>query len=61
MGDILVAVNPYGSIKGLYGLDAVKEYDGVPIGELPPHIFAIGNATYYSLSRTLKNQCIVIR
>jgi len=39
----------------------VRQYEGVPIGELPPHIFAIGNATYYSLRRTRKNQCVVIR
>jgi len=56
-----VAVNPYKEISGLYSLQTVKKYQGVPIGELPPHIFAIGNATYYSLQRTKVNQCVVIR
>ena len=56
-----MAVNPYKDLPGLYDLRKVREYEGVPIGELPPHIFAIGNATYYSLRRTKKNQCVVIR
>jgi len=60
-GNILVAVNPYKDIPGLYDMNAVRQYKDVPIGELPPHIFAIGNATYFSLQRAKKNQCVVIR
>ena len=60
-GTILVAVNPYKDIPSLYGMDAVRRYEGRMIGDLPPHIFAIGNATYTSLRRSGKNQCVVIR
>lgn len=59
-GTILVAVNPYCEISGLYSLDMVRKYENVNIGDLPPHIFAIGNATYSSLRRTGRNQCVVI-
>jgi hypothetical protein len=56
-----VAVNPYKDLPGLYGKDLVRRYEGKMIGDMPPHIFAIGNATYSSMRRTSKNQCVVIR
>ena len=54
-------MNPYKDMHGLYAMEMVRKYENRMIGELPPHIFAIGNATYSSLRRTSKNQCVVIR
>jgi hypothetical protein len=60
-GNILVAVNPYKKITTLYSLDVVRKYQNAQFDENPPHIFAIGNATFESLLRYRKNQCVVIR
>ncbi|XP_028413164.1 unconventional myosin-XV-like isoform X2 [Dendronephthya gigantea] len=59
IGQILMSVNPY-KMFDIYGLDKVKEYEGKPIGELPPHIFAIGNAGYYQMLKDKINQVVVI-
>ncbi|XP_033118504.1 unconventional myosin-XV-like isoform X3 [Anneissia japonica] len=58
-GSILVAVNPY-QLFDIYGVDTVKKYEGKLIGQLPPHLFAIGNSAYLSMQKDGKNQCIVI-
>jgi myosin-9 len=35
-------------------------YQNKRLGELPPHIFAIADAAFYTMLRKKKNQCIVI-
>lgn len=42
VANILIAVNPYREIKELYAPDTIKKYNGRSLGELPPHVFAIG-------------------
>lgn len=42
VANILIAVNPYFEIKGLYSKEAIKKYQGKSLGTLPPHVFAIG-------------------
>ena len=42
VANILLAVNPYCELPGLYSSDAVRSYNGKSLGVLPPHIFAIG-------------------
>eukprot|EP01113_Clastostelium_recurvatum_P020097 TRINITY_DN2381_c0_g1_i2.p1 TRINITY_DN2381_c0_g1~~TRINITY_DN2381_c0_g1_i2.p1 ORF type:complete len:176 (-),score=28.17 TRINITY_DN2381_c0_g1_i2:43-570(-) len=58
-GSILVSVNPY-EILPLYNLDVVRSYFGVQRGVLPPHIFAIADASYKSMVDDKKNQSIII-
>ncbi|KAG7157734.1 Myosin-VIIa-like 1, partial [Homarus americanus] len=38
----------------------IKLYRGKKIGELPPHIFAIGDSCYNNMRRFKQDQCIVI-
>ena len=39
---MIVAVNPYVEIKGLYSQETIKRYQGRSLGTLPPHVYAIG-------------------
>ena len=50
-GSILVAVNPY-QILPIYTSEQIKLYREKKIGELPPHIFAIGDNCYSLMKRT---------
>lgn len=58
-GSILVAVNPY-QILPIYTIEQIKLYRDKKIGELPPHIFAIGDNAYNNMKRYGQNQCIII-
>ena len=58
-GSILVAVNPY-QILPIYTAEQIKLYKERKIGELPPHIFAIGDNCYANMRRYGQDQCIVI-
>ena len=44
VANILLAVNPYHEIKGLYSSDTIRKYMGKSLGVLPPHVFAIGGS-----------------
>lgn len=58
-GSILVAVNPY-KMFDIYGIDAVKNYEGQILGTLAPHLFAIGSSSYSKMSKDTEDQVIVI-
>ncbi len=58
-GSILVAVNPY-QLLNIYNIDYIRQYSNKKIGELPPHIFAIGDNAYWSMQRYQHDQCIII-
>uniref|UniRef100_A0A8W8HYB0 Myosin-IXa n=1 Tax=Magallana gigas TaxID=29159 RepID=A0A8W8HYB0_MAGGI len=53
------AVNPF-KFFPIYNPKYVKMYQNKRLGELPPHIFAIADAAFYTMLRKKKNQCIVI-
>ena len=46
-----MAVNPY-QILPIYTSEQIKLYREKKIGELPPHIFAIGDNCYSLMKRT---------
>jgi myosin-7 len=59
-GTILVAVNPY-QILPIYTNEQIKRYRDKKIGELPPHIFAVGDNAYHNMLRYQHDQCVIIR
>uniref|UniRef100_A0A8D0BVC4 Unconventional myosin-X-like n=1 Tax=Salvator merianae TaxID=96440 RepID=A0A8D0BVC4_SALMN len=60
IGSILVSVNPYKSIAGLYDAAAIDLYRQHCLGELPPHIFATASECYSCLWRRHDSQCVLI-
>lgn len=41
IGSVLLSVNPFKNISGLYGPQQIRQYRGRYLYELPPHIYAI--------------------
>ena len=58
---MLIAVNPYRMIPGMYGPKVIKSYCGRYFYEEPPHVYAIAEDAYRSLLNEGINQCIIIR
>ncbi|XP_051979039.1 unconventional myosin-Va isoform X1 [Xyrauchen texanus] len=58
-GIILVAINPYESLQ-IYGADIINAYSGQNMGDMDPHIFAVGEEAYKQMARDEKNQSIIV-
>ncbi|CAL8085899.1 unnamed protein product [Calicophoron daubneyi] len=58
-GSILVALNPYCALP-IYTSEMIKAYRRKKIGELPPHLFAIGDNAHTHMRRFGMDQCIII-
>ncbi|XP_039255307.2 unconventional myosin-X-like [Styela clava] len=60
IGSILISVNPYKKIEGLYDSDKLALYRDKDLGEHPPHVYAIANETYSCMWKREENQCVLI-
>jgi myosin-1 len=59
IGDVLISVNPFQQLQ-IYADDILWAYVGKPRIELPPHIYAIAEESYRSMTAENFNQCIII-
>ncbi len=63
MANILIAINPYKEVVGLYSNETIKRYNGKSLGVMPPHVYAIGKFVFLNKStyRFLKEYFIFCR
>jgi len=59
IGHVLVSVNPFRDL-GIYTDQVLESYKGKNRLEMPPHVFAIAESSYYNMKAYTENQCIII-
>jgi myosin-5 len=57
---VLVSVNPFRSIAGMYGPEVVHKYVSAEFGQLAPHIYQVAANAYRSLVRSRRSQAILV-
>jgi myosin-1 len=56
---VLVSVNPFRDL-GIYTEQVLDSYRGKNRLEMPPHVFAIAESSYYNMKAYKDNQCVII-
>ncbi|KAK6940706.1 Myosin head, motor domain [Dillenia turbinata] len=59
-GKILIAINPFQKLPHLYDADMMDLYKGAPFGKLDPHVFAIADVAYRSMTKEGKSNSILV-
>ncbi|KAI5780653.1 myosin IC heavy chain [Peziza echinospora] len=59
IGHVLISVNPFKDL-GIYTDEVLASYRGKNRLEVPPHVFAVAEASYYNMNAYKENQCIII-
>ena len=59
IGHVLVSVNPFRDL-GIYTEPVLQSYRGRNRLEVPPHVFAVAESSYYNMKAYKDNQCVII-
>ncbi|KAK5213185.1 class II myosin [Exophiala xenobiotica] len=59
IGHVLVSVNPFRDL-GIYTDQVLDSYRGRNRLEVPPHVFAVAESSYYNMKAYQDNQCVII-
>eukprot|EP00227_Mantoniella_beaufortii_P020036 CAMPEP_0197602356 /NCGR_PEP_ID=MMETSP1326-20131121/37008_1 /TAXON_ID=1155430 /ORGANISM="Genus nov. species nov., Strain RCC2288" /LENGTH=619 /DNA_ID=CAMNT_0043169693 /DNA_START=154 /DNA_END=2010 /DNA_ORIENTATION=- len=59
-GSILIAVNPFQRLPHLYDHHMMDQYQGMALGELSPHVFAIAEAAFRTMVKERYSQAILV-
>ncbi|TVY33510.1 Myosin [Lachnellula occidentalis] len=59
IGHVLVSINPFQDL-GIYTEDVLDSYRGKNRLEMPPHVFAVAESSYYNMNAYKENQCVII-
>ncbi|CAF0726267.1 unnamed protein product [Didymodactylos carnosus] len=60
VANILIAINPYEELYGIYSVETVKNYNGKSLGVMEPHVFAIGDKAYRDMRALRQSQSIIV-
>mmetsp|Transcript_3556 Transcript_3556/g.4065 ORF Transcript_3556/g.4065 Transcript_3556/m.4065 type:complete len:840 (-) Transcript_3556:107-2626(-) len=60
IGPVLISINPYKNISGLYGPSKIKKFVTKKPYENNPHVYAIAESAYRNMVENLQNECVVI-
>ncbi len=60
IGPVLLSVNPFHNIRGLYGVSMIKKYCGRYMYELQPHVYAVAETMYRNMLSTHRAQCVLV-
>jgi len=59
IGHVLISVNPFKDL-GIYTDEVLNSYTGKNRLEMPPHVYAVAESSYYHMNSYKENQCIII-
>ena len=57
---MLISVNPFQQIKGLYSPETIKLYHGKETHANPPHIYALTENAYKTMRYEEESQCVIV-
>lgn len=60
MGMVLMSINPFEVIRGLYGKEIMKNYENPMSRSLDAHVYVIPSRAYYNMCTTGNDQSILI-
>lgn len=60
IGHVLISVNPFKRIEGLYKPQTVQDYRGKFRYEMPPHAYALADDMFRNMMADEENQCVII-
>jgi len=60
IGHVLISINPFRRIKGLYEDQVVMDYRGKFRYEMPPHVYALADDMFRNMLADEQNQCVII-
>ncbi|KAG2382987.1 hypothetical protein C9374_004954 [Naegleria lovaniensis] len=61
ISDVLISVNPFENIPGLFNDEKMESYIRRYMNEVPPHIFAVAERAFRNLQNKNTNQCIIVQ
>jgi myosin-1 len=60
IGEVLLSVNPFKQIPGMYSPQTLRSYRGRYPYELAPHVYSLADGTYRAMLSEQRDQCIII-
>lgn len=60
IGMVLMSINPFRVINGLYGKNVIKTYEDPMAKNLPAHVYMVPSRAYFDMCTSGRNQSILI-
>jgi len=60
IGQVLISVNPFQQIPGLYERKTLNKYQGKNQIQNPPHVYAVAERAYRKMIQDLGKECVII-